>query len=67
MSSSPLFSKRHYEWLAAFARAELSSATALVLCNALDREGARFNRAKFLVAAGVYDAQIEHARKELAS
>ena len=62
--SAPLFSKRHYEWLTRWAGENLSPEQTLALANALDREGPRFNRGKFLVATGVYDEQIEHARRD---
>jgi hypothetical protein len=57
--STPLFTRRHYEWLAAFAREELSSATALALTNALDHDNANFNRDRFLKAAKVLSAQVQ--------
>ncbi len=51
--STPLFSKRHYEWLAAFARAELPTGDRIALCNALDRTNANFNRDRFEHASGI--------------
>jgi len=48
-----LFQKRHYEWLAAFARAELPTGDRIALRNALAREGSRFNADKFDRVSGV--------------
>jgi hypothetical protein len=48
-----LFQKRHYEWLAEFARYDLPMAERICLANALEREGSRFNRDKFERASGI--------------
>lgn len=50
-----LFAKRHYEWLAAFARAELPTGDRIALRNALARECANFNADKFDCASGAAD------------
>ncbi len=49
--STPLFSKRHYEWLAAFARDQLSAADVAALARALASTNPRFDAAKFRTAA----------------
>jgi len=59
-----LFSKRHYEWLTAFARAELPMGDRVALCNALAREGARFNRDKFERASGITEWLAGHATRQ---
>lgn len=48
-----MFTKRHYEWLAAFARNELPTGDRIALCNALDRDNGNFNRARFEKASGI--------------
>jgi hypothetical protein len=59
--STPLFTRRHYEWLAAFARAELPMGDRVALCNALDHEGFRFNRARWEKASGISEWGAGHA------
>lgn len=49
---SQLFNKRHYEWLADFARAYLNASQKLELADRLRSTNNGFNRDRFLNAAG---------------
>lgn len=48
-----LFQKRHYEWLARFADANLSEQQCRKLAEELARDNSRFDRGKFLAACDV--------------
>lgn len=47
---APLFSRRHYEWLAAFAGRVLDEEQFGLLCNELCRDNPAFERARFVAA-----------------
>jgi hypothetical protein len=51
--STPLFTRRHYEWLAAFAERDLPMAERMILTSALARECSNFNRSRFERACGI--------------
>ncbi len=48
-----MFNKRHYEWLAEFARYELRVGDRAALATALERTNVNFNRRRFEDAAGI--------------
>jgi hypothetical protein len=48
--STPLFSKRHYEWIAAFCREHLTGMDCVTLAEALQRDNPAFKRGKFMDA-----------------